>query len=52
MSFYEEGKEAFWQGVLESANPYPRGRQSYIEWRHGWLAGQEIERAIESSHSI
>ena len=48
---FEEGKAACWSGELITANPYPRS-QKEIEWRHGWLAGQEIEHAIESHHSI
>ena len=50
MSEYEEGKEAFWQGDSILANPYKF--QKSIEWKHGWLAAQEIEHAIENSHDV
>jgi hypothetical protein len=47
-STFEEGKAACWRGEPITANR----SQKEIEWRHGWLAGQEIEHAIESHHSI
>ena len=48
---FEAGKAAFFRGQPLEANPYSRS-QSEIEWRHGWLAGQEIEAAIESHHEL
>jgi hypothetical protein len=48
---FEEGRAAFFRSVPLEANPYPRG-QCEIEWRHGWMAGQEIDKAIESHHEL
>lgn len=50
MKEYEEGKKAFWDSKPVTDNPYKQ--QKAIEWRHGWLAAQDIEKAIESHHEF
>ena len=37
MNAYEEGREAFFAGVLYGENPYPYKSDEAEDWDDGWL---------------
>jgi hypothetical protein len=41
MSAYDQGYEAFQQGVLLTRNPYDTDDFQFYEWKDGWLAAHE-----------
>jgi ribosome modulation factor len=41
MQAYDEGYDAYWDGVDEGDNPYDEGTDERRSWNEGWLKARQ-----------
>jgi ribosome modulation factor len=41
-----EGEDAYFNGLSETANPYPADDERHLSWSNGWLNAQESQPGV------
>lgn len=48
---YEEGREAFYDGISRGENPYLTRSQACRDWNAGWDFAQRMKEQVDQEHS-
>lgn len=43
--YFDEGKQAWWDDLEQTDNPYDEGTVEHTEWDHGWFYLYDLDLA-------